>query len=386
MDHDNATLTIRDVVKTYPNGVRAVDGISLEVARGEVKVLLGPSGCGKSTLLRCVNGLESISEGSVSLDGDVLNRPGMKHTRADARVGMVFQSYDLFAHLDVLDNLVLAPTVGQRRARGAAIEQARGLLERVGLADRQRDFPRQLSGGQQQRVAIVRALMTNPDILLLDEITASLDPEMVREVLDVIIELADGGMTMLMVTHEPSPALSPTRSSSWTTVPSSSAPPPTASSAILRRNGRAASSTTSSSRTSAATNGEERHSPSPEDSDPGVQQGEGEDREEGPGRHVLLLPVEQHQHEDDDEHHSLHGDLRMVDRVSAHLEHPDEEQPCHKLGEGSVQDGGIDHAVRALHLDESATEQCSEADEVQQHQDVKDDLHGPKVPPKGGSP
>lgn len=202
MDHDNATLTIRDVVKTYPNGVRAVDGISLEVARGEVKVLLGPSGCGKSTLLRCVNGLEGISEGSVSLDGDVLNRPGMKHTRADARVGMVFQSYDLFAHLNVLDNLVLAPTVAQRRARGAAIEQARGLLERVGLADRQRDFPRQLSGGQQQRVAIVRALMTNPDILLLDEITASLDPEMVREVLDVIIELADGGMTMLMVTHE----------------------------------------------------------------------------------------------------------------------------------------------------------------------------------------
>lgn len=202
MEPLNPKVTITDVVKTYPNGVHAVDGISLQLAKGDVKVLLGPSGCGKSTLLRCVNGLEEISEGTVSLDGETLNRPGMVHRRADCRVGMVFQSYDLFGHLNVIDNLLLAPRVAQRRARDEALAQAERLLERVGLADRQQDFPRQLSGGQQQRVAIVRALMTNPEILLLDEITASLDPEMVREVLDVIIELADDGMTMLMVTHE----------------------------------------------------------------------------------------------------------------------------------------------------------------------------------------
>lgn len=195
-------VQIRDVEKTYSNGVRAVDGVSLDIGRGQVKVLLGPSGCGKSTLLRCVNGLEEITAGSVELDDAVLNRPGLRRVRADPRVGMVFQNYELFGHLKVLDNLILAPRVAQHRSRAEATEQAISLLERVGLADRRSDLPRQLSGGQQQRVAIVRALMTNPEVLLLDEITASLDPEMVREVLDVILELADEGMTMLIVTHE----------------------------------------------------------------------------------------------------------------------------------------------------------------------------------------
>lgn len=198
----NSGLHLTDVAKVYPNGVRAVDGVSLSVAKGEVKVLLGPSGCGKSTLLRCINGLEDISAGSVTLEGDVLNAPGMKHAKADQRVGMVFQSYELFGHLNVIDNLLLAPRIAQKRPRDEALAQAERLLTRVGLADRQRDMPNQLSGGQKQRVAIVRALMTNPEILLLDEVTASLDPEMVREVLDVILELAAEGMTMVIVTHE----------------------------------------------------------------------------------------------------------------------------------------------------------------------------------------
>lgn len=202
LDRDDALLQIRDVHKVYPNGVEAVAGVSLAVRRGQVQVLIGPSGCGKSTLLRTINGLETISSGEIRLGSTVLNEPGMRHTTGDPRIGMVFQSYDLFPHLRIIDNLLLAPRIVQKRTRAQALQQAEGLLERVGLADRQRDFPRQLSGGQKQRIAIVRALMTNPEILLLDEVTASLDPEMVREVLDVILELAAEGMTMVIVTHE----------------------------------------------------------------------------------------------------------------------------------------------------------------------------------------
>ncbi|MGO3796520.1 MAG: amino acid ABC transporter ATP-binding protein [Pauljensenia sp.] len=195
-------LRLDDVHKTYPNGHHALDGVSLDVAKGEVVVIVGPSGCGKSTLLRCVNGLESIDSGDITLDGESLLGRSVKWSRVRQRVGMVFQSYDLFPHLSVLRNLILAPVNVQKRSAADARAQAEQLLGRVGLADRAEDYPRQLSGGQKQRVAIVRALMMNPEVLLLDEVTASLDPEMVREVLDVIVGLAREGMTMLIVTHE----------------------------------------------------------------------------------------------------------------------------------------------------------------------------------------
>lgn len=199
---DTAQVRLVDVEKTYPGGHHALRGVSLDVAPGEVVVIVGPSGCGKSTLLRTVNGLERIDGGDILLDGASLTAAGVHWHEVRQRVGMVFQSYELFSHLTVLGNLILAPMRVQGAARAEAEERARALLERVGLADRAEAYPRQLSGGQKQRVAIVRALMMNPEVLLLDEVTASLDPEMVREVLDVVLELAREGMTMLIVTHE----------------------------------------------------------------------------------------------------------------------------------------------------------------------------------------
>ena len=196
------TLRLVDVDKTYPNGVHALQGISLEVAPSEVVVVVGPSGCGKSTLLRTINGLEHIQSGSISYGERNLAEPGTDWTAARARIGMVFQNYELFPHLSVLENLLLAPRVVRKAPIAPTRERALALLERVGLASRADARPSQLSGGQKQRVAIVRALMMEPEVLLLDEITASLDPEMVREVLDVVLELAGGGMTMLLVTHE----------------------------------------------------------------------------------------------------------------------------------------------------------------------------------------
>lgn len=195
-------LKLDDVRKTYPNGHRALDGVSLSVDRGEVVAIIGPSGCGKSTLLKTVNGLEPVDSGHILVDGrDVtLATTRLKDVRAD--VGMVFQSYDLFPHLTVMKNLLLAPKVVQGANEAQARERAMELLERVGLADKAEARPRELSGGQQQRVAIVRALMMEPKALLLDEITASLDPEIVREVLEVVVGLARDGMTMLVVTHE----------------------------------------------------------------------------------------------------------------------------------------------------------------------------------------
>lgn len=195
-------LSLTDVVKDYPGGVRAVDGVSLEVAQGEVIAIVGPSGCGKSTLLRCLNGLEEITSGTLKLDGELVERKGTNWREIRSRVGMVFQSYELFPHLNVLDNLLLGPRLVQKRDRAEARNEALALLKRVGLEGREGSLPRQLSGGQKQRVAIVRALMMHPEVLLLDEITASLDPEIVREVLDVVLELAADGMTMLIVTHE----------------------------------------------------------------------------------------------------------------------------------------------------------------------------------------
>lgn len=195
-------LRLKDIVKEYPNGVRAVDGVSLDVAEGEVIAVVGPSGCGKSTLLRCLNGLEELTSGELELDGIPVSRKDTNWREIRARVGMVFQSYELFPHLTVLENLLLGPRLVQKRTGAEPRDEALALLKRVGLAGRDGSLPRQLSGGQKQRVAIVRALMMHPEVLLLDEITASLDPEIVREVLDVVLELAADGMTMLIVTHE----------------------------------------------------------------------------------------------------------------------------------------------------------------------------------------
>ncbi|MDO4888033.1 MAG: amino acid ABC transporter ATP-binding protein [Actinomycetaceae bacterium] len=195
-------MAVRDIVKVYDGDITALNGVSLDVDRGEVIVIVGPSGCGKSTLLRCLNGLETIQAGTIRFKGEAVPSKQLPWHDARQRIGMVFQSYELFPHLNVLDNLLLGPTKVQGVDRSVAARKAGELLSRVGLLDRARAFPRQLSGGQKQRVAIVRALMMDPEVLLLDEVTASLDPEMVREVLDVVLELARDGMTMVIVTHE----------------------------------------------------------------------------------------------------------------------------------------------------------------------------------------
>ena len=194
-------LKIDNLVKSF-DGNTILDGESLSVEKSEVVVIIGPSGCGKSTLLRCINALEPIQSGSITLDGEVIERNSKTLPALRQRIGMVFQSYDLFPHLSVLDNIVLAPCKVQKRSRDEAKKEAMALLERVGLSEKAKSYPRELSGGQKQRVAIVRALCMHPEILLFDEVTAALDPEMVREVLDVMLDLAKQGRTMLIVTHE----------------------------------------------------------------------------------------------------------------------------------------------------------------------------------------
>ncbi len=179
-----------------------LDGIDLTVHKGEVVVVLGPSGCGKSTLLRCMNGLETPSGGSVLLDGEAITSGGKKMTQMRQKIGMVFQSYDLFPHKNIMDNITLAPVKVQKRSRSEVEQDAEKLLKRVGLWEKRNAYPRELSGGQKQRAAIVRALCMKPEVMLFDEVTAALDPEMVREVLDVMLELAKQGMTMVIVTHE----------------------------------------------------------------------------------------------------------------------------------------------------------------------------------------
>lgn len=194
-------LQVSGLVKCF--GTETVlDGIDLSVHKGEVVVVLGPSGCGKSTLLRCMNGLESPSAGTIFLDGEEVTSGGKKITQLRQKIGMVFQSYDLFPHKNIMDNITLAPVKVQKRSKKEVEEQAEKLLKRVGLWEKRKAYPRELSGGQKQRAAIIRALCMNPEVMLFDEVTAALDPEMVREVLDVMLELANQGMTMVIVTHE----------------------------------------------------------------------------------------------------------------------------------------------------------------------------------------
>lgn len=194
-------LEINDLVKYYGDTL-ALNGINLSVEKGEVVVILGPSGCGKSTLLRCINGLEEIKSGQLILQNEGVLGKDLPWVKARQHIGMVFQSYELFPHMSVIDNILLGPLKVQKRQRAEVEAQADMLLKRVGLFERKNAYPRELSGGQKQRIAIVRSLCMNPDIMLFDEVTAALDPEMVREVLDVVLELAADGMTMLIVTHE----------------------------------------------------------------------------------------------------------------------------------------------------------------------------------------
>ncbi|AOA57060.1 amino acid ABC transporter ATP-binding protein [Acinetobacter larvae] len=194
-------LSIQELQKSFAE-TRILQGINLDIQQGEVVVILGPSGCGKSTLLRCINGLEPIQGGKIILNGQGELGRNLAWVKARQLIGMVFQNYELFGHMNVIDNILLGPVHVQKKSRAEAERYADILLKRVGLYERKQAYPRQLSGGQKQRIAIVRALVMQPQVLLLDEITAALDPEMVREVLDVVLQLAKEGMTMLIVTHE----------------------------------------------------------------------------------------------------------------------------------------------------------------------------------------
>jgi polar amino acid transport system ATP-binding protein len=195
-------IKAENIVKVYPNGVKALKGVSLDVAKGEVVVIIGPSGSGKSTMLRTLNLLEEVSSGEIEIDGNSLTHPKTNINKLREDVGMVFQSFNLFPHKTVLENITLAPIKVKKIAKAEAIKIAEDLLAKVGLADKRDSYPSQLSGGQQQRVAIARALAMRPKVMLFDEPTSALDPEMIGEVLDVIKNLAKEGMTMVVVTHE----------------------------------------------------------------------------------------------------------------------------------------------------------------------------------------
>lgn len=198
-----ALLELKNIRKAFDQNVILKD-LSLTVEKGEVIVILGPSGCGKSTLLRCINGLETIQGGEILLDGEVISNRKKDMHLIRQKIGMVFQSYDLFPHLTVMKNLLLGPKHAHEMNfnMDEVQKEAEAWLERVGLADKKNSYPRQLSGGQKQRVAIVRMLCMHPEVMLFDEVTAALDPEMVREVLDVMMDLANDKKTMLIVTHQ----------------------------------------------------------------------------------------------------------------------------------------------------------------------------------------
>jgi len=194
-------VRIQDAHK-YFGRLEALRGASLEVAKGEVVLIIGPSGSGKSTLLRCVNRLEPLSSGKIWIDEEMVSDPRLDVRHIREEVGMVFQSFNLFPHLTALGNITIGPRIVKKMSKEQAEAVGLALLERVGLADKVKSYPDQLSGGQQQRVAIARALAMNPKVMLFDEPTSALDPEMIKEVLDVMVQLAKDGMTMLVVSHE----------------------------------------------------------------------------------------------------------------------------------------------------------------------------------------
>ena len=194
-------ISVKNLHKSF-GGVTVLDGISTQVERGDVVCIIGPSGSGKSTFLRCLNRLETPDSGQILLDGVDLTDPRTDLDRQRMKMGMVFQQFNLFPHMTVLKNLTMAPMLLKKESQQTAEQRAMTLLDRVGLADRAGEYPARLSGGQKQRIAIVRALCMEPEVLLFDEPTSALDPEMVGEVLDVMKELAQSGMTMVVVTHE----------------------------------------------------------------------------------------------------------------------------------------------------------------------------------------
>lgn len=194
-------LELRGVVKKFGDNT-VCNGIDLDVEQGQMVCLIGSSGAGKSTLLRCINLLESIEDGEIYLDGKDISVPGLDPQDVRSRIGMVFQSYNLFPHMTALENAMLAPRRVRKLARPDIRPDIEALFDRFGLADRMHNYPDQLSGGQQQRVAIVRALAMKPEVMLFDEITSALDPQLVGEVLDVLLMLKEQGMTMLLATHE----------------------------------------------------------------------------------------------------------------------------------------------------------------------------------------
>lgn len=196
-----ALVEIDTAFKRY-GAVEVLSGISLDIEEHQVVCLIGPSGCGKSTLLRCINRLETIDEGEIRLHGDRVTGPGVDLDVLRREIGIVFQGYNLFPHMSVIENVTLAPTKVLHMPGKEATEKGKALLARIGLDHKANEYPDRLSGGQQQRVAIVRALMMDPTLLLLDEITSALDPELVSEVLDIVRDLAQKGMTMVLATHE----------------------------------------------------------------------------------------------------------------------------------------------------------------------------------------
>ena len=200
-DKNNVKITVKDLTKSFGN-LKVLQGITTDIYEGEVVCVIGPSGSGKSTFLRCLNRLETITSGEVIVDGQHINDKNININKARENIGMVFQHFNLFANMNVLRNLTLAPVDLKKASKQQAEEKAMQLLEMVGLTDKAQSYPSQLSGGQKQRVAIARALAMNPDIMLFDEPTSALDPEMVGEVLTVMKDLAKAGMTMVVVTHE----------------------------------------------------------------------------------------------------------------------------------------------------------------------------------------
>ena len=196
-----AKLELRNVVKRFGD-VTVCNGVNLDVEEGQMICLIGASGAGKSTLLRCINLLEHIEDGEIFLDGEDIAIPGLDPQAARKKIGMVFQNFNLFPHMTALENAMLAPRRVYRKSRLDLEGDVRSLFTRFGLADRMKKYPDQLSGGQQQRVAIIRALAMRPEVMLFDEITSALDPQLVGEVLDVLLQLKNQGMTMVLATHE----------------------------------------------------------------------------------------------------------------------------------------------------------------------------------------